>query len=85
MLTTLFTSSTKIIRREGLTEIASALRRAAIREARGDVLKLGVARNDVITEGLYLEDDAVSGGLFDDLAFCIVPRRLASRTLVLHQ
>ena len=53
--------------------------------AGGDVLELGVAGYDVVTDTLELRDGGFSGGGGDDPAFWILPRRLPARALVLDQ
>nr|ACU15538.1 unknown [Glycine max] len=67
------------------TEITPALGGAAIGEARGDVLEGGLARNDVVAEGLELRNRVFSGCALDDATFRILPRGLPSRTFVLYQ
>lgn len=69
----------------GLTEIAAALGGAAVGEARGEVLELGLAGDDVLPERLELRGGALAGGAADDPALRILPRGLPPGSLVLDE
>ncbi|KAB1201875.1 hypothetical protein CJ030_MR8G019197 [Morella rubra] len=71
--------------KEKLTKIAASLGGAAIGEARGEVLEVGLARDDVLAEGFELRDGALLGSIHDDSTFRILPRGLPSRPLMLDQ
>lgn len=67
------------------TKIAATLRGAAVGEARGEVLELGLAGDDVLPEGLELRDGALAGCAADDPALRILPRGLPPGALVLDE